>query len=160
MKELWLSDTFWRFLINSIGALSIFFGSWLLYRLIKFIYNSTRNKTLNDENYINLMNLPDTFKDQVQIGLILKNTHKIDFIIANGENAAYDANGITINTSKKLFNIGIDVLTSGNHIWDKKEILEYIRTEKRLLRPLNMSNSLPGIGINIFEKKGKKRHLS
>ena len=81
MKELWLSDTFWRFLINSIGALSIFFGSWLLYRLIKFIYNSTRNKTLNDENYINLMSLPDTFKDQVQIGLILKNTHKIDFNI-------------------------------------------------------------------------------
>ena len=81
MKELWLSDIFWRFLINSIGAFSIFFGSWLLYRLIKFIYNSTRNKTLNDENYINLMNLPDTFKNQVQIGLILKNTHKIDFNI-------------------------------------------------------------------------------
>ena len=81
MKELWLSDTFWRFLINSIGALSIFFGSWLLYRLINFIYNSTRNKTLNDKNYINLMSLPDTFKDQVQIGLVLKNTHKIDFNI-------------------------------------------------------------------------------
>ena len=81
MKELWLSDTFWRFLINSIGALSIFFGSWLLYRLINFIYNSTRNKTLNDKNYINLMSLPDTLKDQVQIGLVLKNTHKIDFNI-------------------------------------------------------------------------------
>jgi metallophosphoesterase (TIGR00282 family) len=90
-----------------------------------------------------------------KIPLFIKN-HRIDFIIANGENAANDANGITINTSKKLFDIGIDVLTSGNHIWDKKEILEYIRTEKRLLRPLNMSNNLPGIGINVFEKKGKK----
>ena len=92
---------------------------------------------------------------QKKIPLLIKK-HKIDFIIANGENAAFDANGITINTSKKLFSIGIDVLTSGNHIWDKKEILEYIRTEKRLLRPLNMSDSLPGVGINIFEKKGKK----
>ena len=71
--------------------------------------------------------------------------NKIDFIIANGENAASDANGITINIAKKLFNIGIDVLTSGNHIWDKKEILGYIKMEKRLLRPLNMSDNLPGI---------------
>jgi len=82
--------------------------------------------------------------------------NKIDFIIANGENAASDANGITINIAKKLFNIGIDVLTSGNHIWDKKEILGYIKMEKRLLRPLNMSDNLPGIGMNIFKKKGKK----
>ena len=53
--------------------------------------------------------------------LIRKN--KIDFIIANGENSANDANGITVDNAKKLFNIGIDVITSGNHIWDKKEIL-------------------------------------
>ena len=90
-----------------------------------------------------------------KIPLIIKKK-KIDFIIANGENAASDANGITINTAKKLFKIGIDVLTSGNHIWDKKEILKYIKTEKRLLRPLNMSKNLPGFGINIFKKKGKK----
>ena len=88
-----------------------------------------------------------------KIPLIIKKK-KIDFIIANGENAASDANGITINIAKKLFKIGIDVLTSGNHIWDKKEILEYIKTEKRLLRPLNMSNNLPGFGMNIFKKKG------
>ena len=88
-----------------------------------------------------------------KIPLIIKKK-KIDFIIANGENAASDANGITINIAKKLFKIGIDVLTSGNHIWDKKEILEYIKNEKRLLRPLNMSNNLPGFGMNIFKKKG------
>ena len=90
-----------------------------------------------------------------KIPLLIKKK-KIDFIIANGENASNDANGITINIAKKLFKIGIDVLTSGNHIWDKKEILEYIKTEKRLLRPLNMSNNLPGFGINIFKKKGIK----
>ena len=90
-----------------------------------------------------------------KIPLLIKKK-KIDFIIANGENASNDANGITINIAKKLFKIGIDVLTSGNHIWDKKEILEYIKTEKRLLRPLNMSNNLPGFGINIYKKKGIK----
>ena len=63
MKELWLSDTFWRFLINSIGALSIFFGSWLLYRLIKFIYNSTRNKTLNDEERADLDKLLEKIEE-------------------------------------------------------------------------------------------------
>ena len=82
--------------------------------------------------------------------------HKIDFIIANAENASKDANGITINAAKKLFDIGIDVLTSGNHIWDKIEILKYIQNEKRLLRPANMSEKLPGFGINIFKKNGKK----
>ena len=87
-----------------------------------------------------------------KIPLLIKKK-KIDFIIANGENASNDANGITINIAKKLFKIGIDVLTSGNHIWDKKEILEYIKTEKRLLRPLNMSNNLPGFGINILKKR-------
>ena len=86
--------------------------------------------------------------------LIKKNN--IDFVIANGENAARDANGITKKEAKELFNSGIDVLTSGNHIWDKKEILEYIKFEKRLLRPANMYKNLPGKGINIFKKKGFK----
>ena len=90
-----------------------------------------------------------------KIPLIIKK-NKIDFVIANAENAATDANGITIKTAKKLFNMGIDVLTSGNHIWDKREILKYIKLEKRLLRPANMSDDLPGMGLNIFEKNGKK----
>ena len=90
-----------------------------------------------------------------KIPLIIKKS-KIDFVIANGENAAYDAKGLTIKTAKFLFDLGIDVLTSGNHIWDKKEILKYIKNEKRLLRPLNMSDDLPGAGINTFSKKNKR----
>ena len=86
--------------------------------------------------------------------LIKKNN--IDFVIANGENASKDANGITKKIAEELFECGIDVLTSGNHIWDKKEILEYIKIEKRLLRPANMHKDLPGKGINIFKKKGFK----
>ncbi len=87
---------------------------------------------------------------------LIKKKNKIDFVIANAENAAIDANGITIKTAEKLFDIGIDVLTSGNHIWDKKEILKYIKSEKRLLRPANMSDDLPGVGLNIYKKNGKK----
>ena len=86
--------------------------------------------------------------------LIKKNN--IDFVIANGENASKDANGITKKIAEELFECGIDVLTSGNHIWDKKEILEYIKIEKRLLRPANMHKDLPGKGINIFKKKASK----
>ena len=86
--------------------------------------------------------------------LIKKN--KIDFIIANGENSAKDGQGITEATAKNLFKLGVDVLTSGNHIWDKKEILKYITHEKRLLRPANVSETLPGHGYNIFKKSGKR----
>tara|TARA_B100001248_G_C27390376_1_gene462048 strand:+ start:2061 stop:2873 length:813 start_codon:yes stop_codon:yes gene_type:complete len=87
---------------------------------------------------------------------LIRKKKKIDFIIANAENVATDANGITIKNAKRLFNIGIDVLTSGNHIWDKKEILRYIKSEKRLLRPANMHDDLPGVGVNIFMKDEKK----
>ena len=127
MKELWLSDTFWRFLINSIGALSIFFGSWLLYRLIKFIYNSTRNKTLNDENYINLMSLPDTFNDQVQIGLILKNTHKIDFNILDlNENILLNIYNGELPIGDKIFIIDSLKLKNGEYYFSIKTIHQNI----------------------------------
>jgi len=127
MKELWLSDTFWRFLINSIGALSIFFGSWLLYRLIKFIYNSTRNKTLNDENYINLMSLPDTFKDQVQIGLILKNTHKIDFNILDlNENILLNIYNGELPIGDKIFIVDSLKLKNGEYYFSIKTIHQNI----------------------------------
>jgi len=86
--------------------------------------------------------------------IIRKN--KINFVIANCENAAPDGKGVTIKVAKKLFLSGIDVLTSGNHIWDKKEIFKYFKMETRLLRPANMSSSLPGIGYKIFEKHKKK----
>jgi len=82
--------------------------------------------------------------------------NKIEFTIANGENSAFDAKGITIHSAKIIFDLGVDVITSGNHIWDKKEILKYIENEKRLLRPANMLSSLPGVGYNIFIKKQKK----
>ena len=57
-------------------------------------------------------------------------SNKIDFVIVNGENASDDGRGITKEIAEEFFNIGVDVITSGNHIWDKKETLEFI--EKRI----------------------------
>ena len=71
--------------------------------------------------------------------------HGVDLVVANVENAA-GGNGITREIGETLRDDGIDVMTSGNHIWDKKEALVYIRDEPRLLRPANYPNGAPGYG--------------
>lgn len=73
-----------------------------------------------------------------------------DLVIANGENAA-GGFGITAEVAEELKRLQIDVITSGNHIWDKKEIYDYIRNEKRLLRPANYPSGAPGAGWAVFE---------
>jgi 2',3'-cyclic-nucleotide 2'-phosphodiesterase len=69
----------------------------------------------------------------------------VEFVIANAENAA-GGFGVTPDIAVELFSTGVDVLTSGNHIWDKKEIVEYIQHEPRLLRPANYPAGVPGHG--------------
>ncbi len=81
---------------------------------------------------------------------------KIDFTIINGENAAEDGKGITKDIAEELLNLGVDVITSGNHIWDKKETAEFISKEERLLRPENIAAGSPGNGYGIFLSKNKK----
>lgn len=81
--------------------------------------------------------------------------HKIDFIIANGENSA-GGFGITSKIAQHFFNIGIDVITTGNHVWKNKDVLNIIETEKRILRPLNYPEGVPGIGYGIYTKNGVK----
>jgi 2',3'-cyclic-nucleotide 2'-phosphodiesterase len=71
--------------------------------------------------------------------------HAVDLVIANAENAAAGA-GITRDLANEFFRDGVHVLTSGNHIWDKREVLEYIATEPRLLRPANYPAAAPGHG--------------
>ncbi len=78
---------------------------------------------------------------------------EIDFVCVNGENAATDGVGLTENIANEFFNAGVDVITTGNHVWDQKEIFEFIKTEKRLLRPLNMNGKLPGNGFSIYNSK-------
>jgi metallophosphoesterase (TIGR00282 family) len=80
----------------------------------------------------------------------------IDFTILNGENAADDGKGITKEIADDLFKHGVDVITSGNHIWDKKETSEFIIKEERLLRPENLAEGSPGNGFGIFLSKNKK----
>ena len=82
--------------------------------------------------------------------------NEIEFVIVNGENAADDGRGITKKIAEDFFSIGVDVITSGNHIWDKKETTDYIDKENRLLRPANLAEGSPGKGYNIYFSKNKK----
>jgi 2',3'-cyclic-nucleotide 2'-phosphodiesterase len=75
----------------------------------------------------------------------IRRAYQVDVVIANGENAAGGV-GITPDIADKLFAAGIDVLTSGNHIWQKKEIFDYLRQTPRLIRPLNYAPEAPGQG--------------
>ncbi len=92
---------------------------------------------------------------QLKLNELIKEK-KIDFTIANGENAAENGKGITKNNFKDLINSGVDVITSGNHIWDQKEILEIIDKEKKLIRPANLLEGQPGNGFGVYKIKNKK----
>ena len=82
--------------------------------------------------------------------------HAVDFTIANGENAA-GGMGVTPAIGTEILNLGVDVLTSGNHVWAKKEILPFLDVERRLLRPSNYPEGVPGKGRGVFESgKGFK----
>jgi metallophosphoesterase (TIGR00282 family) len=78
-------------------------------------------------------------------------THRVDLTIANGENAA-GGFGITPALAEDLLSLGIDVLTSGNHIWDKREIFDYLGRQPRLLRPANYPEG-PGSGVYIHRTR-------
>jgi len=78
--------------------------------------------------------------------------HAIDLVIANAENSAAGF-GITREIGDQLLEWGVDVMTSGNHIWDKKEALDYIGTEPRLLRPANFPAGAPGNGRYLARTK-------
>ena len=76
---------------------------------------------------------------------------KIDFVIVNGENSAEPGVGLKENTCKDFFNCGVDVITTGNHVWDQKEIMSFIEKENRLLRPYNLFEPSPGKGFEIYK---------
>ena len=81
----------------------------------------------------------------------------IDFVIVNGENAADPGNGITKKNTEEFFKAGADVITTGNHVWDQNETMEFITSEKRLLRPQNLAEGSPGNGFGIFNSKNNKK---
>ena len=85
----------------------------------------------------------------------LREQHALDFVIANGENSA-GGSGITPKIAGELFSAGVDVITSGDHLWDQKEVMELLQNEPRFLRPLNYPANVPGRGSGIFEIKNSK----
>jgi hypothetical protein len=78
---------------------------------------------------------------------------RIDFTIANVENAA-DGLGVTPEIAEEIIALGVDCMTSGNHIWDRKPIAGYIASQPRLLRPVNYPPDLPGAGMYVGETPG------
>jgi metallophosphoesterase (TIGR00282 family) len=88
----------------------------------------------------------------------LREQHALDFVIANGENSA-GGSGITPKTAGEIFAAGVDVITSGDHVWDQKEVMELLADEKRFLRPLNYPPGTPGQGSGVFEVQGPKTNV-
>jgi metallophosphoesterase (TIGR00282 family) len=82
----------------------------------------------------------------------LVSQRKIDVVIGNGENVA-GGFGITPELAEELFGMGLSAITTGNHAWDKKEILDYFPRERRLLRPANYPENVPGQGSVVIETK-------
>jgi metallophosphoesterase (TIGR00282 family) len=81
---------------------------------------------------------------------------QIDIVIGNGENAA-GGFGITPELAEELFDLGLAVITTGNHAWDKREILDYFPREPRLLRPANYPDGVPGHGSVVVESAGGEK---
>lgn len=83
------------------------------------------------------------------------NQHKIDFTIINGENAS-GGNGLTIKNAKELLALPINVITMGNHVWQQKELLDFIDDYPQIIRPLNYPSPCPGKGYEFFQYSNKK----
>ena len=79
--------------------------------------------------------------------------NKIDFVIVNGENADESGVGLTREICENFFNCGVDVITTGNHVWDQKDLMNFIEKENRLLRPKNLYEPAPGKGFEVYTTK-------
>jgi len=89
------------------------------------------------------LKIQNNLLDQIKI-------KKIDFVIVNAENAAEEGVGLTKEICKDFFNSGVDVITTGNHVWDQKDIMNFIDKENRLLRPKNLFEPAPGNGFGVY----------
>ena len=81
--------------------------------------------------------------------------NKIDFVIVNAENADESGVGLTKEICKDFFHCGVNVITTGNHVWDQKDIMNFVELENRLLRPKNLFEPAPGKGFEIYETNEK-----
>jgi hypothetical protein len=83
----------------------------------------------------------------------LRQQHRLDLVVANGENSA-GGSGITVGTAGEIFSGGVDIITSGDHLWDQKEVIQLLEREPRFVRPLNYPPGVPGQGSTLFESEG------
>ena len=83
----------------------------------------------------------------------LRQQHGLHLVIANGENSA-GGSGITPRTAEEIFAAGVDIITSGDHLWDQKEVLDLLQRENRFLRPVNYPPGTPGKGSVLFHQDG------
>lgn len=83
----------------------------------------------------------------------LREEWAVDMVIANGENSAGGA-GITVNTAAEIFQAGVDVITSGDHLWDQKDVTQLLLNEPRFLRPMNYPPGTPGQGSQLIHMTG------
>ena len=84
----------------------------------------------------------------------LKRQHLVDVVVANGENSA-GGSGITVGTAAEIFSAGVDIITSGDHLWDQKEVMELLANERRFVRPLNYPPGTPGQGSFVLLREGR-----
>jgi len=79
----------------------------------------------------------------------LRREHRVDVVVANGENSA-GGSGITVKTAEEIFSAGVDIITSGDHLWDQKEVMELLQSERRFVRQLNYPAGTPGQGSTLL----------
>ena len=89
-----------------------------------------------------------------QLVPVLRERHGLDVVIANGENSA-GGSGITPRTAAEIFSAGVDIITSGDHLWDQKEVMDLLAHEPRFVRPLNYPAGTPGQGSTIFQAENR-----
>ena len=85
---------------------------------------------------------------------VLRDRHALDVVIANGENSA-GGSGLTSKTAEEILSAGVDVVTTGDHVWDQKEVMTLLPNEPRVLRPLNYPAGTVGQGTHVFKVSGK-----
>ncbi|RMD94089.1 MAG: TIGR00282 family metallophosphoesterase, partial [Calditrichaeota bacterium] len=109
---------------------------------------------MSDNNCVNLLFIADVVGQpglEVMSRLLpgVKKQYRIDFTIANGENANNNGKGITENLARRFFSLGVDVITGGNHTWENRKVEELFKAEPRVLRPANYPEDNPGKGYYI-----------
>lgn len=101
-----------------------------------------------------------TGRDALQKQLpVIKETYEPDFVIVNGENSAH-GHGITKKICEEMFGAGVDCITTGDHVWDQREMISQIENEPRLLRPINLPAGTPGNGgLQLSNSKGQNIYI-